>query len=146
MMTWSRLPILCFLLILPAFAGASDGVKLSFDGVDRDPSDRELQLVPGANHGLSFTALEPGDREFQGRVTRRLASGRVIIETRPFRDRISFDLGPLTAPGRYEYEAGTVYFRGYELEFQVKGPGPGEDVDLPPATQPGRYDRTAGDG
>ena len=121
MMAWSRFPILCFLFTLPAFAGASNGVKLSFDGVDRDPSDRELQLVPGANHGLSFTALEPGDREFQGRVTRRLASGRVITETRPFRDRISFDLGPLTAPGRYEYEAGTVYFRGYELELQVKG-------------------------
>lgn len=121
MMTWTRLSILSFLLTLPAFAGATDGVKLSFDGVDRDPSDRELQLVPGADHGLGFTALEPGDREFQGRVTRRLPSGKAITETRPFRQGTTFDLGPLTAPGRYEYEAGAVYFRGYELEFQVTG-------------------------
>ena len=120
-MTWSRLPILCFLLTLTRFAGASDGVELSIDGVDRNPSDRELQLLPGANHRLSFIAPEPGDREFQARVTRRLPAGRTITEIRLFRDRITFDIGPLTAPGRYEYEAGVVFFRGYEIELQVTG-------------------------
>ena len=123
MMTWSRFPILWFLLTLPAFAGASDRVKLSFDGLARDPSERELHFVPGANHRLSIDVGEPGDREFQGRVTRRLPSGTAITETRSFRRRTTFDLGPLTAPGRYEFEAGTVYFRGYQLEFQVTGPG-----------------------
>ena len=122
MVTWSRLSIFCLLLTLPAAAGAVGEVRLSVDGVDLNPSDRELQLVPGVPHRLSFTVPQPGDLEFQGRVTRRLPSGRTVTETRPFRRRISFDLGPLTAPGRYEYEAGAVYFRGYEIEIQVTVP------------------------
>ncbi len=122
MMTWNHSLVLYFLLTLPTFARASDGVKLAFDGVDLDSSGRELRLVPGANHRLGFTVLEPGDREFQARVTRRLPAGRTITETRSFRDRISFDIGPLTAPGRYEYEAGAVYFLGYQLKLEVKGP------------------------
>ncbi len=122
MMTCSRLPILCFLLTLPAFGRAADRVTLSFDGVNRGPSGQELLLVAGAKHQLSVTALASGDREYQARVTRRLPSGRKIIETRSFGQRATFDLGPLTAPGRYEYEAGAVYFRGYEIELQVTGP------------------------
>ncbi len=121
MVTWSRLSILCLLIALPAAARAFGEVRLSVDGVDLNPSDRELQLVPGVPHRLSFTAFEPGDLEFQGRVTRRLPSGRTVTETRPFRRRISFDLGPLAAPGRFEYEAGAVYFRGYRIELQVTG-------------------------
>ena len=119
MRTWRRLSILCILIALPVAAEPSAGVKLSFDGVDLDPAGRELQLVPGVHHRLSFTVLEPGDPEFQGRVTRRLPFGRTVTETRSFRRRISFDLGPLTAPGRYEFEAGAVYFRGYRIELQV---------------------------
>ena len=121
MRTWRRVSILSFLITLPVATGTSGPVKLSFDGLDLDPSGRELQLVPGAPHRLSFTALEPGDLEFQGRVSRRLPSGRTVTGTRPFRHRISFDLGPLTAPGRYEFEAGAVYFRGYQIELQVTG-------------------------
>ena len=52
MMTCSRLPILCFLLTLPAFGRAPDRVKLSFDGVDPGPSGQELLLVPGAGSEL----------------------------------------------------------------------------------------------
>ena len=123
MMTWTRLSILCLLLSPPVFGGASHGVRLSFDGVDHDPSDREVELVPGARHRVTFTVFGPGEREFQGRLTRRLPSGQAITETRSFRGRVTFDLGPLTAPGRYEFEAGAVYFRGYQLELQVTGPG-----------------------
>lgn len=120
-MTWKHFLVLYLVLAVPAFGRGSDQVELSFDGADLDSSGRELRFVPGSNHRLSFTAVEPGDREFQARVSRRLPSGRTVTETQPFRRRITFDLGPLTAPGRYEYEAGAVYSRGYVLELQVTG-------------------------
>ncbi len=123
MMTWKHFLVLCITWALPVFGRASDQVELSFDGADLDSSGRELRLVAGSIHRLSFTAVQPGDRKFQARVTRRLPSGRTVTETRPFRRRITFDLGPLTAPGRYEYAAGSVYFRGYEVELQVTGQG-----------------------
>ena len=115
-----------FLILFPlwvssALVWASEKVDLSFDGVVYQPSSRAVRLVPGKNHRLSVTIPEANAQEVRARLTRRLPSGKTITETRSSGRQLVFDLGPFTAPGTYEYEAGAVYFRGYQIELELQG-------------------------
>ena len=108
---------------VPLTAAAFEA-QLLFNGVPYQSAAGEVHLPPGVVNTLSLAiSSEKGTAEnLVVRVRRVLPDRRAFAEEKTANGSaqpIPFDLGPLSAPPVFEYEAGMVYQRGYQLSVAI---------------------------
>jgi len=110
-----------------------NNVRLSLNEKVFSRSEGELPFTPGRSNVLEVKPnwQRLGDRTLEAVVKKLLPDG--TCET--LRAQIqppgghSFDLGPMTAPPVYEFEAGVVYRRGYGIEISLVDVSAGQTIE-----------------
>ncbi len=105
---------------------------ISLNGTRLSGPSRRLYAYPGRPNYLTVAFDAVGDDPWFVVLERFAPDGRVGSETQQIRPTGSteFDIGPLSVPAVYEYEAGVVYRRGYRLVISAFV-GPPDDKASP---------------
>lgn len=117
--TWS----LIALVLVASPASGESLVEWKLDG-RKIGAETGFDIQPGKTHEVRVKLVRP-DSAAEITLAKTLPTDHGITEKGQLnadQPQLSFQLGPLTAPAVYEYEAGVVFRKGYRFEF-IARPG-----------------------
>jgi len=111
----------------PVYTGqaARERFRVTLNGQVLSDEQRWFELQWGKTHILSVSASAKAEDNYLVEVTKILPDGTSqAMEQQMGQERrgVSFDIGPLLAPARYEFDHGTTYRRGYRVEVRIRQP------------------------